>query len=83
MLPTFSNEVIAKSRAIARKGMKSQKIQFQESFPRISPVKVDPTAGANIITSAHIPITAPIFCGGKICITTANINGRINPVPIP
>ena len=33
--------------------MKSQKIQFQESFPRISPVKVGPTAGANIITKAQ------------------------------
>lgn len=40
-------------------------------------------AGANIMTKAQIPRTAPSFCGGKICIATANINGKIKPVPIP
>ena len=28
-------------------------------------------------------MAAPNFWGGKICIATVNINGKINPVPIP
>ena len=83
MLLTFSNEVIAKINAKAKKGINNQKIQRQESLARISPVSVGPIAGANIITNAQIPRTAPSFWGGKICIATANINGRIKPVPIP
>ena len=47
------------------------------------PVIVGPIAGANIITKALTPITAPSFCGGKINIATVNIKGRIKPVPIP
>ena len=82
-LLTLSNEVIAKISAKTKNGINSQKIQRQESLARISPVSVGPIAGANIITSAQIPNTAPSFWGGKICIATANISGRINPVPIP
>lgn len=44
MLLTFSNEVIAKINAKAKKGINNQKIQRQESLARISPVSVGPIA---------------------------------------
>ncbi len=74
---------MAKIKAINKNGINNQKIHCHDNLARISPVKVGPIAGANIITRAHIPRTAPIYFGGKICITTANISGRIKPVPIP
>ena len=73
----------AKIKAITSRGMKDQKIQRQFAIPKINPVKVGPMAGANMITNAMIPFTAPNFWGGKICIATANISGKISPVPIP
>lgn len=79
----FTKNFRVQKRAIAKNGINNQKIQFQESFPRIKPVKVGPMAGANIMTNPLTPITVPIFCGGKTCIVTANVSGRISPVPIP
>ena len=79
----FSSELIAKMRAIYRNGTNDQKTQRQLLIPKINPVKVGPIAGANIITKAHIPMTAPIFWGGKISNATVNMSGRISPVPIP
>src|SRR5699024_6483159 len=51
--PTFSNEVMAKIKAINKNGINNQKIHCHDNLARISPVKVGPIAGANIITRAH------------------------------
>lgn len=72
-----------KGQPIKPEQITNQKTQFHDNFARIKPVKVGPTAGANIITSEQTPIAVPIFCGGKMFIATVNINGKIVPVPIP
>lgn len=79
----FSSSKMAKSRAIPKKGIKSQKTHRQDKTPRIRPVIVGPIAGASMITMAQPPIAAPSFWGGKICMATVNISGRTMPVPTP
>ena len=79
----FGKNFRSKKRATNKTGTNNQKTQFHDNFARIKPVKVGPTAGANMMTSEQTPIAVPIFCGGKMFIATVNINGKIVPVPIP
>ena len=80
---TFFRPMKAKRSPTSKMIANMKKTARHERAPRTMPVTVGPIAGANMMTSALMPIASPSFFGGKISIATVNISGRISPVPIP
>ena len=68
------------TRAITAKLAKTRR---HEPAPIRAPASVGPIAGANMMTSAFVPMAAPILCGGITSSTMANMMGRTSPVPMP
>src|SRR5699024_8058490 len=54
---------------------------LQPKYSTITPDKVGPIAGANIMTNPTIPMIFPRLCGGYINKNTLNNIGINNPVP--
>ncbi len=79
----FTRNFAANTMATASTTANVKKMKRQLSAPKMMPDRVGPIAGANMMISAVSPMALPMPAGGNTSSTTANIMGRIRPVPMP